>query len=83
VLLRTHTTKAGSFTLFLENKSHKYNESRAADWYLVLLTKGPQPKLIITGATIHSMCVTFGPLGTCMFYVRIYRGKADEDIKIN
>ena len=38
------------------------DESRVAGWYHSGITIGPEPKPIRTGATIHSVCVTFGEL---------------------
>jgi len=38
------------------------DESRVAGWYYSPMTVGPEPKPIQTGATIHSLCVTHGPL---------------------
>ena len=52
-----------------------FDESRIAGWYLSLITIGPEPKPICTGATVHSMCVTFGPLATYMIRMRTYGGK--------
>ena len=39
-----------------------FDESRVAGWYTSSITIGPKPKPIRIGATLHSMCVTFGPL---------------------
>ena len=56
------------------------DESRVAGWYNSGITIGPEPKPIRTGATIHSMCVTFGPLATFKLHCRIYGGKHDEGL---
>jgi hypothetical protein len=40
------------------------DESRVAGWYHSVMTIGPEPKLIRTGATLHTVCVTDGPLST-------------------
>ena len=40
------------------------DKSRVAGWYHSALTIGPEPKPIRTGATIHSVCVTKGPLAS-------------------
>ncbi len=40
------------------------DESRVAGWYNSSITIGPEPKPIHTGATIHSLCVTFGALSS-------------------
>ena len=62
-------------------KAMTYDESRCSGWYPSPCTIGPEPKPIRTGATMHSMCVTKGPLATYMLHVRVYGGKTDEDIK--
>ena len=38
------------------------DESRVAGWYHSALTIGPDPKPIWTGATIHTVSITKGPL---------------------
>ena len=62
-------------------KDLTYDESRCAGWYPGPIVIGPEPKPIRTGATIHSMCVTKGPLGTYMLHVRVYGGKNDTDLR--
>jgi hypothetical protein len=45
------------------------------------MTIGPEPKPIQTGATLHTVCVTDGPLSTYKLFARTYDGgKGDEDI---
>ncbi len=44
------------------------------------MTVGPEPKPIRTGATLHSFCVTKGPLSTYKLFVRAYGGKTDGDL---
>ena len=44
------------------------------------MTIGPEPKPIQTGATLHSLCVTYGPLATYKLVVRAYGGKSDGDL---
>jgi hypothetical protein len=44
------------------------------------MTIGPEPKPIRTGATLHTVCVTHGPLSTYKLFARTYGGKGDEDI---
>ena len=56
------------------------DESRAADWYHSVIMIEPEPKPVQTDATIHSLCVTCGPLRTNKHFVRVYRGKIDEDL---
>ena len=41
---------------------------------------GPEPKPIRTGATVHSICITFGKLSTYKLHCRVYGGKSDEDL---
>ena len=56
------------------------DESRVAGWYKSGITIGPEPKPIRTGATIHSMCVTFGALATFKLHCRVFGGKNDEGL---
>ena len=44
------------------------------------MTIGPEPKPIRTGATLHTVCVTHGPLSTYKLFARVYGGKYDQDI---
>ena len=44
------------------------------------MTIGPEPKPIRTGATLHTVCVTKGPLSTYKLFARVYGGRYDEDI---
>ena len=57
------------------------DESRVAGWYKSAMTIGPEPKPIRTGATIHSLCVTHGPLRAYKHFVRVYGGKSDGDLE--
>jgi hypothetical protein len=56
------------------------DESRVAGWYHSFMTIGPEPKPTWNGATLHTVCVTHGPLSTYKFFARVYGGKYDEDI---
>jgi hypothetical protein len=56
------------------------DESRVAGWYHSVMTIGPEPKPIRTGATLHTVCVTHGPLSTYKLFARVYGGKYDKDI---
>jgi hypothetical protein len=56
------------------------DESRVAGWYRSGITIGPEPKPIRTGATIHSICVTFGELATYKLHCRVYGGRYDEGL---
>jgi hypothetical protein len=57
------------------------DESRVAGWYHhSVMTIGQEPKLIRTGATLQTVCVTHGPLSTNKSFARTYGGKGDEDI---
>jgi hypothetical protein len=44
------------------------------------MTIGPEPKPIRTGATLHTVCITNGPLSTYKLFARTYGGKGDKDI---
>jgi hypothetical protein len=44
------------------------------------MTIGPDPKPIRTGATLHTVCITNGPLSTYKLFARVYGGKSDQDI---
>ena len=48
------------------------DESRLAGWYPLVTAIGPEPKPIRTGLTLHSLCVTKGPLRTHKLFVRAY-----------
>jgi hypothetical protein len=56
------------------------DESRVAGWYHSVMTIGPDPKPIQTGATLHTACVTKGPLATYKIFARVYGGDGDQDI---
>ncbi|OEU11919.1 hypothetical protein FRACYDRAFT_245042 [Fragilariopsis cylindrus CCMP1102] len=56
------------------------DESRVGGWYHSCMTIGPEPKPIQTGATIHTICITTGPLSTYKLFARVYGGQFDEDI---
>ena len=58
-----------------------FDESRIAGWYKSAITIGPDPKPIRTGATVHSMCVTFGPLAGFKLHVRAYGRTRRSDRK--
>ena len=51
-----------------------------AGWYHSPMTIGPEPKPIRTGATLHSLCITFGILASYKLHVRAYGGASDEDL---
>ena len=56
------------------------DESRVAGWYKSMMTCGPEPKPIRTGATLHTLCVTHGPLATFKLHARVYGGAKDDDL---
>jgi hypothetical protein len=57
------------------------DESRVAGWYHSAMTIDPEPKPIQTGATLHTVCITDGPLSTYkLFAIRVYGGRSDQDI---
>jgi hypothetical protein len=56
------------------------DESRIAGWYHSPMTIGPEPKPIRTGATLHSICVSYGDLASYKLFVRAYGSKSDGDL---
>ena len=56
------------------------DESRVAGWYNSMMTVGPEPKPIRTGATLHTLCITEGPLSSYKLFARVYGGKSDGDL---
>ena len=57
------------------------DESRTPGWYHGPTTQGPEPKPVRTGATMHTVCVTDGPLATYKLHARTFGGKSDEDLQ--
>jgi len=57
-----------------------FNESRVAGWYHSPITKGPDPKPIRTGATIHSLAITHGDLASYKVHVCVFGGATDGDL---
>ena len=57
------------------------DESRTPGWYHGPITQGPEPKPVRTGATMHTVCVTDGPLATYKLHARTFGGKTDEDLQ--
>jgi hypothetical protein len=47
------------------------------------MTIGLEPKPIRTGATLHTVCITDGPLSTYKLFARVYGGKGDKDINVH
>ena len=45
-----------------------------------MITCGPEPKPIRTGATLHTLCITHGPLVTFKLHDRVYGGAKDDDL---
>ena len=60
-----------------------FERSSVVGWYKSSVTIGPKPKYIRTGATLHSVCVTFGPLATHKLHVHVCGGREDEDMNKN
>jgi hypothetical protein len=56
------------------------DESRVAGWYHSVMTIGPDPKPIRIGATLHTACITKGPLATYKVFTRVYGSEGDQDI---
>ena len=44
------------------------------------MTCGPEPKPIRTGATLHTLCVTHGPLSTYNVFAWVYGGAKNKDL---
>ena len=59
------------------------DESRVAGWYHSTMTIGPEPKPIRTGATLHTLCITEGPLWSYKLFARAYGGKEDQDMDVH
>ncbi|OEU05936.1 hypothetical protein FRACYDRAFT_257320 [Fragilariopsis cylindrus CCMP1102] len=59
------------------------DESQIAGWYHSCMTIGPDPKPIRTGATLHTVCITQGPLSSYKLYARVYGGKDDQDMNVS
>ena len=57
-------------------------EIRLAGWYHSVLTIGPEPQPIHAGLTIHFLCITRVPPRTYKIFIRIYRGKSNEDLEV-
>ncbi|KAL3765170.1 hypothetical protein ACHAW5_008589 [Stephanodiscus triporus] len=57
------------------------DESRTPGWYHGPIMQGPEPKPVRTGATMHTVCVTDGPLATYKLHARTFGGKSDEDLQ--
>jgi hypothetical protein len=47
------------------------------------MTVGLEPKPIQTGGTLHTVCITDGPLSTYKLFARTYDGKGDQDINMH
>ena len=58
------------------------DESCVAGWYKSMMTCGPEPKPkpIRTGATLHTLCITNGPLSTFKLHARVYGGAKDDNL---
>ncbi len=57
------------------------DESQTPGWYHGLITQGPEPKLVCTGATMHTICVTDGPLAMYKLHAWTFGGKTDGDLQ--
>ena len=56
------------------------DESQVAGWYKSQMTFVPEPKPICTGSTLHTLCVTHGPLSTYKLFARVYGVDIDDDL---
>ncbi len=61
-------------------KALTHDESRIAGWYKSAMTIGPEPKPIRTGATLHTLAVTYGMLTGYKLHVRTFGGRSDGDL---
>jgi hypothetical protein len=59
------------------------DDSQVAGWYHSVMTIGPEPKPIRTGATLHTVCITNGSLSTYKLFARVYGGKGNQDINVH
>ncbi len=57
------------------------DESQTTGWYHGPITQGPEPKPVHTGATMHTVCVTDGPLATYKLHAWMFGGKTDGDLQ--
>jgi hypothetical protein len=57
------------------------DESCTPGWYHGPITQGPEPKPVRTGGTMHTVCVTDGPLATYKLHARTFGGKTDENLQ--
>ena len=64
----------------MAGKALTHNKSRIAGWYKNEITCGPEPKPIRTGATLHSLAVSFGLLAGYKLHARTFGGKNDGDL---
>jgi hypothetical protein len=61
-------------------KALTHNKRRIAGWYKNEITCGPEPKPIRTGATLHSLAVSFGILAGYKLHTQTFGGKNDGDL---
>ena len=55
-----------------------------AGWYHSVMTIGPEPKPIQTGATLHTdVYITNGPLHAYKLFASVYGGKGNKDINVH
>jgi hypothetical protein len=57
-----------------------FDESRVAGWYHSLITQGPHPKPICTGATIHLLAIHHGDLPLYKVHVCVFGEATDGDL---
>jgi hypothetical protein len=57
------------------------DKSRMPGWYKGPITQGPNPKPVRMGATMHTICVTDGPLATYNLNACMFGGKTDKDLQ--
>ncbi|KAL3797759.1 hypothetical protein ACHAW5_007546 [Stephanodiscus triporus] len=68
------------FECVTAGKALTHDKSRIAGWYKNEITCGPDPKPIRTGATLHSLAISFGILAGYKLHARTFGGKNDGDL---
>ena len=61
-------------------KALTHDKSRIAGWYKSAMTIGPEPRPIRTGATLHTLAVTYGMLAGYKLHVRTFGGRSDGNL---
>ena len=56
------------------------DKSQIAGLFKTKMTCGPEPKPICMGVTLHTLCITTGPLTSFKLHARMYDGAKDDDL---